>query len=141
MSNLKVHVVRLKPGDEVKEKLEEYVKREAVRGVVVMTCCGSVVSATLRLAAGPDGATNKIETYKKHFEVVGMSGTISPSGTHLHICLSDHQGAVVGGHVMGDLVVFTTMEVALGEVIDVTLGREHDPATGFDELTVTKDRA
>lgn len=141
MSNMKMHVLRLTPGQEVKTSLEEYVRREAVRGVVVLTCCGSLTSATLRLAAAPDGTTDKIKTFKKHFEVLGMSGTISRGGAHLHICLSDDQGGTLGGHVMGDLVVFTTMEIALGEATDVILDRQDDPATGYDELTVTKDQA
>ncbi|KAG7169640.1 bifunctional protein GlmU-like [Homarus americanus] len=139
MSNMKVHVLRLEPGQEVRKSLEEYVHREAPSGVVVMTCCGSITSATLRLASKTDGS-NKIETFKKHFEVLGMSGTISKGGTHLHICLSDEEGGTLGGHVMGDLVVFTTMEVALGEITDIKLSREYDSSTGFDELTVTKNQ-
>uniref|UniRef100_A0A0P4W8Z5 PPC domain-containing protein n=1 Tax=Scylla olivacea TaxID=85551 RepID=A0A0P4W8Z5_SCYOL len=138
-SNLKVHMLRLLPGQEVKEALEEYVRRHAPRGVFVMTCCGSVTSATLRLAANTNGETNKIKTFNQHFEVLSLSGTLSKGGTHLHICLSDNEGGTVGGHVMGGLRVFTTMEVALGEPLDLTLDRTFDASTGFPELTVTRD--
>lgn len=40
---------------------------------------------------------------------------------------------------MGDLTVFTTMEVALGEPLDLTLDRAFDSSTGFPELTIAKD--
>ncbi|RXG53141.1 hypothetical protein Avbf_15929 [Armadillidium vulgare] len=39
---------------------------------------------------------------------------------------------------MGDLIVFTTMELMLGEPTDVVLSREDDAATGYDELTLKK---
>ncbi|XP_037798125.1 bifunctional protein GlmU-like [Penaeus monodon] len=137
-SSMKVHMLRLTPGQEVKTSLEEYVAREAKNGVFVMTCCGSLASATLRLAANEEGVTNKVKTFNQHFEVLGMSGTVGRGGTHLHISLSDHEGRAFGGHVMKDLVVFTTMEIALGEPADLVLDRSADAATGFDELTITK---
>ena len=43
---------------------------------------------------------------------------------------------MVGGHVLGDMVVFTTAEVVIGECEQVTFKREMDPRTGFGELTV-----
>lgn len=79
-----------------------------------------------------------MKTFKQHFEVLGMSGTVGRGGTHLHVSLSDHEGRSFGGHVVRDLVVFTTMEIALGEPTGLALGRSADAATGFDELTVTK---
>ncbi|XP_068231454.1 bifunctional protein GlmU-like [Palaemon carinicauda] len=134
----KVHILRLKPGQEVKQCLEDYVVGHAPNGVAIMTCCGSVTSAKLRFAADSNGVTDKIQHYNQNFEVLSMSGTVSKDGAHLHICLGDNNGATIGGHVMGDLKVFTTMELALCESTDVTLKREHDPETGYNELTVTK---
>lgn len=80
----------------------------------------------------------QIETLNKHYEVLALNGTVSARGTHLHICLSDNNGGTIGGHVMGDLIVFTTMELMLGEPTDVVLSREDDAATGYDELTLKK---
>ncbi len=39
---------------------------------------------------------------------------------------------------MGDLVIFTTAEVVIGECIDLQYGREDDAETGFPELTIAK---
>ena len=57
---------------------------------------------------------------------------------HLHICLADKEGKTVGGHVLGDLEVFTTAEVVIGEATDLHFTREMDSRTGFPELVVQK---
>lgn len=69
------------------------------------------------------------------FEIVSLVGTLNPSA-HLHICLSDAEGRTVGGHVLGDLEVFTTAEVVVGEALDLQFTREMDEQTGFPELVV-----
>lgn len=68
-------------------------------------------------------------------EIVSLVGTLSDGG-HLHVSLSDAQGVVIGGHLLGDMVVFTTAEIVIGECEQVTFKRELDPRTGFGELTV-----
>ena len=59
---------------------------------------------------------------------------------HLHVSLGDKDGRVVGGHVIGDLLVYTTAEVVLGECTNVVYERAFDEKTGFDELVV-EDRS
>lgn len=69
------------------------------------------------------------------FEIVSLVGTLNPDA-HLHVCLSDTLGGTVGGHVLGDLEVFTTAEVVVGEAVDLQFTREMDEQTGFPELVV-----
>ena len=45
-------------------------------------------------------------------------------------------GHVVGGHVMGNMKVFTTAEVVIGNCDMLSFTREIDDETGFDELVV-----
>lgn len=71
------------------------------------------------------------------FEIVSLVGTLNPE-PHLHISLADRQGAVVGGHLLGDLNIFTTAELLLGEAEQLLFSREHDPRTGFPELVVER---
>ena len=91
----------------------------------------------LRLANAT--ATNKNETVslQERFEIVSLTGTISRHGCHLHMALADHQGNVVGGHVLEGCEVFTTAEIVIGECVNQVFSREHDEDTGFDELVVT----
>lgn len=69
------------------------------------------------------------------FEIVSLVGTLNQDA-HLHICLSDVEGRTVGGHALGDLEVFTTAEVVVGEALDLQFTRETDVGTGFPELVV-----
>ena len=69
------------------------------------------------------------------YEIVSLVGTLNPDA-HLHICLSDAEGHTVGGHVLGDLELFTTAEVVVGEAADLLFTREMDDRTGFPELVV-----
>ncbi|KAK7487116.1 hypothetical protein BaRGS_00021611, partial [Batillaria attramentaria] len=78
-----------------------------------------------------------VKTYLGPFEIVSLVGTLSGGeGGHLHISLSDDKGAVIGGHVVGDLYVHTTAEVVIGECAGLAFAREHDVMTGYDELKV-----
>jgi hypothetical protein len=52
--------------------------------------------------------------------------------------LSDKEGNVVGGHVVGNLKVFTTCELVLLECAGLVFAREFDPRTGFKELVVAE---
>ena len=51
--------------------------------------------------------------------------------------LSDGEGKVIGGHVVSDMVVFTTAEIVVGECEQLTFKRELDSRTGFRELNVS----
>lgn len=73
------------------------------------------------------------------FEIVSLVGTLNPE-PHLHISLADRHGAVVGGHLLGDLNIFTTAELLLGEAEQLLFSREQDPLTGFPELVVQERR-
>ena len=62
-------------------------------------------------------------------------GTLADEG-HLHTSLSDKDGNVIGGHVMGNMKVFTTAEVVIGNCDTLSFTREIDDETGFEELVV-----
>ncbi|XP_023697544.1 bifunctional protein GlmU-like isoform X2 [Paramormyrops kingsleyae] len=108
----------------------------------ILTCVGSVTKATLRLANASIRNSNEVIHLEGPFEIVSLVGTLNKEA-HLHICLADRTGATVGGHVLGDLQVFTTAEIILGEAADLQFSREMDDRTGFPELVVTSctDRA
>jgi predicted DNA-binding protein with PD1-like motif len=65
-------------------------------------------------------------------------GTLAVEGCHLHISLSDKNGAVIGGHLKEGCQIFTTAEIVLGEIEDYVFSREQDDATGFKELAIRK---
>ena len=64
-----------------------------------------------------------------------MVGTISDGG-HLHTSVSDEDGNVFGGHVIGNMNVHTTAEIMIGECTGAIFSREQDERTGYKELIV-----
>ncbi|XP_028997796.1 bifunctional protein GlmU-like isoform X2 [Betta splendens] len=134
-SSLQVHAVRFGPGQELLACLQAFVEQRRLRAPFIITCVGSVTRATVRLANATATNTNEVLHLSGRFEIVSLVGTLNPEA-HLHICLSDAAGRTVGGHVLGDLDLFTTAEVVLGEASDLRFTREMDPQTGFPELVV-----
>lgn len=123
---------RFRPGQDLRQCLLDWVKYSKLKAAFIVTCVGSLTKATLRLA---DSSTTK--TYEGHFEIVSLVGTLSGGeGGHLHIILSDEEGNCIGGHVFGELIIYTTAEVVIGECVDATFVREDDPQSGYDELVV-----
>ena len=39
------------------------------------------------------------------FEIVGITGTLSPDGVHIHISVSDEFGNIIGGHLKNGCIV------------------------------------
>nr|XP_046229173.1 bifunctional protein GlmU-like [Scatophagus argus] len=134
-SSLQVHAVRFGPGQELLGSLEAFVEERRLLAPFIITCVGSVTKATLRLANATATNTNQVIHLSGHFEIVSLVGTLNRDA-HLHICLSDAEGGTVGGHVLGDLEVFTTAEVVVGDAVDLHFVREMDERTGFPELVV-----
>lgn len=130
-SNLRAIVLRLGPGDELSQKLQELVEREQIEAGFIMTCAGSLTQAQVRFADHP--APTKLEG---KFEIVSLVGTVAKSGSHLHITLADEQGRTIGGHVKPGNLVYTTAEIVVGVVTDARFEREPDPKSGYNELVI-----
>ena len=149
------HTFRLRPGDKVKSSLQDHVAvilsrthPNTCNSAFIMTAVGSVCDITLRLANASNfdkGSTNKSKSdgqndirrwQNQRFEIVSLVGTFSRSdGCHLHISLSDAKGETIGGHLI-EGEVFTTLEVVIGTIDNVSFSRELDADTGYKELVI-----
>ncbi|MBS0428417.1 MAG: DNA-binding protein [Proteobacteria bacterium] len=123
--------LRLPPGADLRRALEEAAAGFAPDGCFVVSGIGSLQDAQLRLAAR-DAATH----FDGPWEILGLAGTLTRDGAHLHIALSGGQGQVVGGHLVHGNRVRTTAEVLLCRPVGWVLGRGPDAATGYAELQV-----
>ncbi len=126
--------IRLAPGAELKRALEAAATEHADGSAYVVAGIGSLQSASLRFA----GEAQDVEL-PGPLEILSLSGTLSPSGCHLHMSVSDAAGRVWGGHVGSGNVVRTTAEILLASLKGWVLGREFDTATGYDELAVRRE--
>jgi predicted DNA-binding protein with PD1-like motif len=125
------YALRLKPGDDLRQRLTAFAAEQHIRAGAVDTCVGSLTQATLRLA-NQEGPT----VYRGHFEIVSLVGTLAESGSHLHLSVSDSTGRTVGGHLLDGNLIYTTAELVIGVLTDVEFRREEDPTFGYHELAV-----
>ncbi|MCU0347259.1 MAG: DNA-binding protein [Saprospiraceae bacterium] len=130
---MKIHAFRLKPGEDLRAGIEAFAKQENIEAGWVMTCVGSLTQTNLRFANQPSGAKAN-----GHFEIVGLTGTVSVNGCHLHLSVSDSLGQTTGGHLLPENLVYTTAEIVLGESRRHVFTREKDGTTPWEELQVRK---
>jgi predicted DNA-binding protein with PD1-like motif len=131
----RLHARRLLPGQDLRAEIERLARETPIRAGVVLSGVGSLVSLALRFANGKEAATRT-----GHFEIVSLTGTVGADGAHLHLAASDETGITIGGHVLPGCVVFTTVELVIGEASGLIFHRAHDPGTGFQELLIQRSR-
>ncbi|MBQ2684694.1 MAG: DNA-binding protein [Erysipelotrichaceae bacterium] len=131
---MKHHAFRLTYGKDLRQGIEDYCRDNDIQSAAIVTVVGCVYRARIRLA---DGET--IEEYDDRYEIVSLTGTISPDGSHMHISLADEDGRVIGGHMCNGCLVNTTAEVVLVSLDEeYRFSREYDDSTGYDELVIRK---
>jgi len=123
--------LRLLPGNDLRGRLESVLTEQGVEAGFVLAGIGSLSVARLRLA-GAEGAT----VLEGDIELLGLAGSLSVDGVHLHASVADAAGRVWGGHVLPGCVVRTTAELLLTLLPGWRFAREHDGLTGYAELVV-----
>jgi predicted DNA-binding protein with PD1-like motif len=132
----RTYSLRLRPGQDLREELEKVTKAAHIRAGFILTAVGSLKRAALRLADKTDTTT-----FEQKFEIVSLVGTLSPDGVHLHVSLSDQEGKTIGGHLVNGCLVYTTVEIVIGEARDLIFTREPDEQTGYKELKIRRRAA
>jgi predicted DNA-binding protein with PD1-like motif len=136
---MKVHVLRLAPGEDLRLSLEAafaaLAKEHGIEAACIVSAVGSLSHAVLRYADRAAGSD-----INAALELLMLSGTLSPDGAHLHVSVADEQGAVKGGHLMPGCIVRTTAEVVIALLPGWQFRRELDAATGFKELNARQLR-
>ncbi|WP_232064946.1 PPC domain-containing DNA-binding protein [Rhodocytophaga rosea] len=130
-SSMQVYALRLKPGQDLKTELQNFITGHKIEAAAIITCVGSLQKATLRLAN-----QSEYQTYEQKMEIVSLVGTLAVEGSHVHISLSDSSGTTIGGHLVEGCLVYTTAEIILGVLPDLRFARELDEASGYKELKV-----
>ena len=132
-NNITSHAIRLKPEDDVREQLEKYIVQNNINAAWLVTCAGSLTTYNIRMANMENGSMGK-----GHFEIVGLTGTLSKNGSHMHISVSDSNGKTIGGHLLKGCIVYTTAEIILQSTTDLNFKREKDGTTAWEELQIEK---
>ena len=131
---MKTHCFRLRRGDDLLEKLEEFARERRIPAAAVVSGVGCVSRARVRDASGVT-----VRTLDEPLEIVSLMGTLSEKRIHLHISLSREDLTTLGGHLMPGCIVNTTAEIAVLELPGVRFDTEFDPETGYDELVIRQE--
>jgi hypothetical protein len=130
----KVHVFRVKPGQELLSTIARYCSEHGISSGVVIGIIGSLKSARLNFLMELPGKYDSVD-YQGPLEIVSAQGSVALKDgnpiIHIHIQLSG-QDICRGGH-LAEAIVFSTAEVTIGE-LDYQLRRQPDSYTGLNEL-------
>jgi predicted DNA-binding protein with PD1-like motif len=124
--------LRLKPQQDLKAELDAFVAQHDLEAACVLTCVGSLTQAVLRLANQPEGTV-----YEDKFEIVSLTGVMSRHGSHYHVAIADRTGRTYGGHLLAGCLIYTTAEIIIGILPNLSFRREYDPTTGYRELAIS----
>jgi uncharacterized protein len=124
---------RLYPGADLKNSIRDFVTEKNILAGWVVSCAGSLSKYSIRFANQPAASMDH-----GNFEIVSLTGTVSLSGLHLHISISDHRGTTIGGHLMEGCEIYTTAEIVLVKSGEYTFSRKKDGSTLWKELHITK---
>ncbi len=128
------YAFRLKPGQDLKQELEKIVAEKQIKAGWISTCVGSLTNYNIRFANQPQGSSGS-----GHFEMVSLVGTLSVSGSHIHISISDSTGKTIGGHLMDGCKIYTTAEIVIQASDAFEFKREKDGSTPWEELKVIEN--
>jgi uncharacterized protein len=118
--------IRLLPGDDLRQAIEQTVRQQGVAAAFVIAGIGSLRAARIRLAGA-----DTVSVFDGDTEMFTLSGTSAAQGSHLHLSIADAQGRVIGGHAAEGCIVRTTAEVLLGLLPGWRFERVFDPARGM----------
>src|SRR3989338_5760955 len=128
---MKIFAFRIRPNQDLRIKIDKFVKEKNIKAGIILTCVGNLKRTTLRMAGG-----KIIKNYEGSFEIVSLVGTLESGNIHLHISLSDDKGKVFGGHLKEGSIVGVTAEVVIGEIENKSFSRKFDKQTSYDELVI-----
>lgn len=123
--------LRLHPGDDLRHAIGQVLQQHASGSAFLLSAIGSLVDARLRFAGQAEQTV-----IEGPLVILGLAGSVTLDGSHLHMSVSDPTGRVAGGHVCHGNIVRTTVEAVLVLPPEWSLTGEIDPATGFTELFI-----
>jgi uncharacterized protein len=126
-----IHAIRLKPGQDLKKTLTDFVRERKITACWIVAGIGSLTHTNIRYAN-----QSAASMQKGYFEILSLSGTMSVHGSHLHVCIADEKGICSGGHLLDGNIIYTTAEIIIGESKDIVFTREKDGTTEWEELQI-----
>ena len=100
--------IKLAPGDDLRLRLEQLAREEQASGFV-LGVVGNLSRAAFQCPGPPEPTVMEGD-----LEIITLNGTVSPTGVHLHLSLSDGACHVWGGHLEPGTLVLKGADVLVG---------------------------
>lgn len=124
-----IHAQRLHRGADLLLSIQALCREKHISSGAVLSAVGCITRGRIRDASGIT-----IRDIREHCEIVSLGGTVSENRCHLHIALSREDLSTIGGHLCEGCIINTTCELIVAEFPGITIEREFDDETGYDEL-------
>ena len=108
--------IKLAPGDDLRLRLEQLAREEQASGFV-LGVVGNLSRAAFQCPGPPEPTVMEGD-----LEIITLNGTVSPTGVHLHLSLSDGACQVWGGHLEPGTIVQKGVDLLIG-VLEQREGR------------------
>jgi predicted DNA-binding protein with PD1-like motif len=146
----KVYVVRLLPGTDIIQGIEEFAAREGIRQGVILSMLGTLKDGafrnprsdtTLPIVQEHEGAAQiDSVSFERPVEIVGGAGNIFPKAdkieAHIHLVVSQDGARPMAGHLFRGSI-WTQGEIVIGKLSGIDhVHREHDTETGNWQIEV-----
>ena len=113
------------------EFLEEVMSSEKFTGYI-LGVVGNLAQAVIQCPQQKESAL-----VEGPLEIISLNGHISPKGAHLHICISDKNCQVWGGHLLSGAKVLKQVDILMGikEESDITFNKRSDDNV-YDDIKI-----
>ena len=131
----RVLAIRLKPGTDVLLGLEEACKANGINNGVILSAIGSLKDPhfcdVVELPTKAGYGYGETLHLTGPIELTNASGIIchddeGNTNLHVHMTLTDRHGNAHGGHLVEGTKVLLTVDVIIGEISGVIMGRKFD---------------
>jgi predicted DNA-binding protein with PD1-like motif len=125
----KIHILRVDPGEDILASVEQFIANAKLQQAVVLGGYGTMASYHLHWVMHNRIPTdNLFRKGEGGIEILAMNGLVVESQPHIHVALSNPDGAF-GGHLEPGCIAYVVCEIFFGELEGPTLTRQSIPAS------------
>ena len=123
----KIHILRVDPGEDILTSVEKFIADAKLQQAVVLGGYGTMAAYHLHWVMHNRIPTdNLFRKGEGGIEILAMNGLVVESQPHIHVALSNPDGAF-GGHLEPGCIAYVVCEIFFAEVEGATLTRQRVP--------------
>jgi predicted DNA-binding protein with PD1-like motif len=136
----KIHILRVDPGEDILASVEKFIAETKLKQALVLGGYGTMAAYHLHWVTHNRIPTdNLFRKGEGGIEILAMSGLVVEGQPHIHITLSNPDGAF-GGHLEPGCIAYVVCEIFFAEVMGSMLSRQRTSVSidGMGEGTVSR---